>query len=217
MRTVPSSEAAAVAAPPEPSDLAVAIRVGQKMLAAYGDSSGYDVFAFAQAHGGLAEALRILLRALDAEPDPKPTPPAVTALHRLCRDDYTSNAHHRVHDHQAAALTENATEAVAATMELTARCPAAHGDDPTPCDGPAVVTVLDAHNAGAQGCEHHGARLLASLDGGRVYGLPHAEAGTAIRVFKAAASIRPFPWIDGPRTQPSQLSRAETRGRGEGQ
>jgi hypothetical protein len=52
---------------PPPSDLAVAIRVGQKMLAAYGDSSGFDVFAFAQAHGGLAEALRILLRALDAE------------------------------------------------------------------------------------------------------------------------------------------------------
>jgi hypothetical protein len=51
----------------EASDLAVAIRVGQKMLAAYGDSSGFDVFAFAQAHGGLAEALRILLRALDAE------------------------------------------------------------------------------------------------------------------------------------------------------
>ncbi|MBP5915758.1 hypothetical protein F3K34_27230 [Streptomyces sp. LBUM 1486] len=65
--TVPSSEAAATAAPPESSNLAVAIRVGQKMLAAYGDASGYDVFAFAQAHGGLAEALRILLRALDAE------------------------------------------------------------------------------------------------------------------------------------------------------
>jgi hypothetical protein len=65
--TVPSSEAAATAAPPEPGNLAVAIRVAQKMLATYGDSSGFDVFAFAQAHGGLAEALRILLRALDAE------------------------------------------------------------------------------------------------------------------------------------------------------
>lgn len=65
--TVPSSEAAPTAAPPEPSDLAVAIRVGQKMLAAYGDPSGYDIFAFAQAHGGLAEALRILLRAHGVE------------------------------------------------------------------------------------------------------------------------------------------------------
>lgn len=70
---------------PSATDLAVAIRVGQKMLAAYGDPSGFDVFAFAQAHGGLAEALRILLRALDAEPHPKPIPPAVANLHQLCR------------------------------------------------------------------------------------------------------------------------------------
>ncbi|MFE2684007.1 hypothetical protein [Streptomyces mirabilis] len=76
------------------------------------------------------------------------------------------------------------------------RCPAAHPDDPTPCDGPPVVTVLDAANAGADGCEHHGARLLASLDGGRVYALPDAPAGAAIRVFKAAATIRPFAWTD---------------------
>ena len=52
----------------EPSDLDVAILVGQKMLARYGDATGNDVFAYAQAHGGLTEALRILLRALDAEP-----------------------------------------------------------------------------------------------------------------------------------------------------
>ncbi|RMB81297.1 hypothetical protein [Streptomyces shenzhenensis] len=52
---------------PDPSDLTVAIRVGQKMLATYGDPTGFDVFAYAQAHGGLAEALRILLRALNAE------------------------------------------------------------------------------------------------------------------------------------------------------
>ncbi|KND40074.1 hypothetical protein [Streptomyces stelliscabiei] len=203
---------------PPATDLASAIRVGQKMLALYGDSSGFDVFAFAQAHGGLAEALRILLRALDVEPDPKPIPPAVADLHRLCRDDYTSNADRRAQHHRDDAhLIEDATEAVAATMVLTVRCPAAHGDDPTPCDGPPVVTVLDAQNAGADGCAHHGARLLASLDGGRVYALPDAPAGTAIRVFKAAQDIRPFPWIDGPRTRPSQLSRAETRGRGEGQ
>ncbi|HEY8981733.1 MAG TPA: hypothetical protein VIU15_19375 [Streptomyces sp.] len=92
------------------------------------------------------------------------------------------------------------------------RCPAAHPDDPTPCDGPPVVTVLDRQNAGANGCEHHGARLLASLEGGRVYALPDAPAGAAIRVFKAADGIHPFPWItDTPRTEPSQLSRAEAR------
>ena len=48
----------------EPSDLAVAIRVGQKMLAAYGDSSTFSEFGYAQAHGALSESLRILLRAL---------------------------------------------------------------------------------------------------------------------------------------------------------
>ncbi|MDX3555304.1 hypothetical protein PV729_26655 [Streptomyces europaeiscabiei] len=202
----------------EPSDLDTAIRVGQRMLAAYGDPSGYDIYAYAQAHGGLAEALRIMLRALGAEPDTKPLPSAVTELHQLCRDDYASSVDRRAQDHRDDAhLIEDATEAVAATMELGTRCPAAHGDDPTPCDGPAVVTVLDAQNAGAQGCEHHGARLLASLDGGRVYSLPHAPAGTAIRVFKAAHNTRPFAWIeDAPRTEPSQLSHAENRGGGEG-
>ncbi|MFH8338974.1 hypothetical protein [Streptomyces sp. AM6-12] len=89
------------------------------------------------------------------------------------------------------------------------RCPAAHPDDPTVCGGPVVVSVLDAQNAGADGCEHHGARLLASLDGGRVYPLPDAPPGASIRVFTAAAGIRPFCWLDGPRTDPSRLSRAE--------
>lgn len=74
----------------------------------------------------------------------------------------------------------------------TTRCPAAHQDDPTPCDGPPAVTVLDRHNAGLDACEHHGARLLASLDGGRVYPLPDAPTGAAIRVFKAAADMPPF-------------------------
>ena len=96
------------------------------------------------------------------------------------------------------------------------RCPAAHPEDPTPCGGPVVVTVLDARNAGAKGCEHHGARLLASLEGGRVYPLPDAPDGAAIRVFKAADSIHPFCWYeDAPRTRASQLSREEFRRRGE--
>jgi hypothetical protein len=91
-------------------------------------------------------------------------------------------------------------------VSVDCRCTAAHPEDPTPCVGPVVVTVLDAANAGADGCEHHGARLLASLDGGRVYALPDAPEGAAIRTFKAAASLRPFCWVDGPRTEPSQLS-----------
>ena len=85
-------------------------------------------------------------------------------------------------------------------------------DDPTPCVGPVVVSVLDAFNAGADGCEHHGARLLAP-HGGRVYALPDAPPGAAIRIFKAADGIRPFCWLDGPRTGPSQLSHAENRAR----
>jgi hypothetical protein len=52
---------------PDPDDLAVAIRVGQYMLDKYGTVDSADIFAYAQAHGGLAEALRILLRALGAE------------------------------------------------------------------------------------------------------------------------------------------------------
>lgn len=149
-----------VGALPEPSDLAVAIRVGQKLLAAYGDSSGFDVFAYAQAHGALAEALRILLRAVGAEP------------------------------------AEAKGSSLVRTPGGGQRCPAAHPDDPTPCSGPPTVTVLDRHNAGADGCQHHAARLLASLDGGTVYGLPHATPGTAIRVFQAAAGLRPFCWVE---------------------
>lgn len=96
------------------------------------------------------------------------------------------------------------------------RCPAAHAEDPDLCGGPVVVTILDATNAGANGCEHHGARLLASLEGGRVYARPDAPEGAAIRVFKAAAGIRPFPWLtSAPRTRDDQLSRDEVRARGE--
>lgn len=98
------------------------------------------------------------------------------------------------------------------------RCPAAHPEDPTPCEGPVVVTVLDANNAGSDGCAHHGARLLASLEGGRVYALPDAPNGTAIAVFKAADTLRPYPWLtDAPRTRPEQLSHAENREQGDGQ
>ncbi|GAA2476687.1 hypothetical protein GCM10010406_11060 [Streptomyces thermolineatus] len=94
------------------------------------------------------------------------------------------------------------------------RCAAAHPEDPTGCIGPHdAVTVLDRHGARATGCEHHGARLLASLDGARVVSGPHAP-GAALRVHRAAGTIRPFPWADGPRTEPSQRSHAENRTRG---
>lgn len=91
------------------------------------------------------------------------------------------------------------------------RCTAVHVEDPTPCIGPRdAVTVLDGYGGAAAGCEHHGARMLASLDGARVE--PGSVVGAATRVFAAADSIRPFCWYeDAPRTEPAQLSRAENR------
>lgn len=152
--------------------LDIAIRIGQEMLATYGQVDYGDIAAVGQAHGALRESLRILLHSLGVEP--------------------------------------------VSPVGNTPRCPAAHPEDPTPCGGPIAVTILDSSNAGADGCEHHATRLLASLDGGRVYGLPDAPAGAAIRVFKGADTTRPFPWLtDAPRTEPSQLSDAENRARGE--
>lgn len=65
-RPAPTSSIAALAA--ANTELATAVRVAQRMLAAYGDPSGWDIGRYAQAHGALAESLRILLRALDVDP-----------------------------------------------------------------------------------------------------------------------------------------------------
>ncbi|MFG3110552.1 hypothetical protein [Streptomyces tendae] len=46
--------------------LSTAIRVAQRMLDEYGTVDA-DLLAYAHAHGALTEALRLLLRALDAE------------------------------------------------------------------------------------------------------------------------------------------------------
>ncbi len=97
------------------------------------------------------------------------------------------------------ALGVDTTTPTAAPAPPAERCPAAHPDDPAPCGGPVVVTVLDRHNAGANGCEHHGARLLASIDGARVVPLPTAPEGAAIRVFKKADTLRPFTWQEAGR------------------
>lgn len=51
----------------EPTDLDVAIRIGQRMLDRYGTVDGSSIYDYIAAHSGLAESLRILLRALDAE------------------------------------------------------------------------------------------------------------------------------------------------------
>ncbi|MFF2731814.1 hypothetical protein ACFVS9_28385 [Streptomyces sp. NPDC058008] len=93
----------------------------------------------------------------------------------------------------------------------TSRCTAAHAEDPAQCIGPHdAVTILDGVGGAAPGCEFHGARMLASIDGARVE--PGSVLGAATRVLAAADGIRPFCWYtNAPRTRPEQLSRAENR------
>ncbi|MFD9376105.1 NUDIX domain-containing protein [Streptomyces sp. NPDC059999] len=74
------------------------------------------------------------------------------------------------------------------------RCAASHPSDPSPCDGPVAVTIVDRTGAGADGCEHHAARMLASLTGARVYALPDAPQGAATRTHTAAAKLPPYAW-----------------------
>ncbi|MCD0483451.1 hypothetical protein LO771_13825 [Streptacidiphilus sp. ASG 303] len=74
------------------------------------------------------------------------------------------------------------------------RCPAAHPEDPTGCDGPAdAVTIHDRHGAMVTGCVHHGARLLASLDGGQVH--PGTVPGAALDAYCRATVLPPFCWL----------------------
>ncbi|MFF6931527.1 hypothetical protein [Streptomyces californicus] len=71
------------------------------------------------------------------------------------------------------------------------RCTAAHIEDPTPCQGPYdAVTVLDGTGNVATGCEHHGARTLASVEGACVE--PGSVVGAASRAYAASRAIRPF-------------------------
>lgn len=112
-----------------PTDLAIAIRVGRHMLATYGNVGHGDIYAYAQAHGGLTEALRILLRALGAESQGLP---GKTAGERLSSGE-----------------AERSGAWSSQEKQVGQRCPAAHLEDPTGCNGPASVTVTDANNAGA--------------------------------------------------------------------
>lgn len=83
------------------------------------------------------------------------------------------------------------------------RCDAAHPDDPTPCEGPHDAVEIrarfmsrarDAMTTGTLGCVHHGAHLLARLDGGRVYPGPdnsQTGQGSATDAFKRAQTLKP--------------------------
>jgi hypothetical protein len=71
------------------------------------------------------------------------------------------------------------------------RCQAAHPDDPTPCAGPPdAMRIIDAAGEQASGCVHHGAVMLASLVGARVY--PGSVDGAAIAAYQRAQARRPF-------------------------
>jgi hypothetical protein len=81
------------------------------------------------------------------------------------------------------------------------RCPAAHRDDATPCEGPHnAVRILDQRGTERLGCVHHAARLLASIEGGRVYPGPSSTVGrtegngAAIDAYKRAQHLPPFCW-----------------------
>jgi hypothetical protein len=77
------------------------------------------------------------------------------------------------------------------------RCSAAHADDPRPCDGAAdAVRIVDQTGASAAGCVLHGAVLLASLDGGRVYPL-NGPAGSAIAAYRLAQALPAFDLLAG--------------------
>lgn len=49
----------------EPSNLTVATDVAQRILARYGDSTGYAHGDYVEAYGALTETLRIIVRALN--------------------------------------------------------------------------------------------------------------------------------------------------------
>lgn len=75
----------------------------------------------------------------------------------------------------------------------TRRCPAAHAEDASDCEGPPdAVRVLDAAGDEVTGCVHHGAVLLASLDGARVSPGPGGAQGAATETFRRAQALRPF-------------------------
>lgn len=82
------------------------------------------------------------------------------------------------------------------------RCPAALTAEPRPCEGePDEVRVSDQTGQGASACLLHGAVLLASLTGGRVFP-GHSGHASAIDVGCRAREMRPFDGVwTGPGVQ----------------
>jgi hypothetical protein len=79
-------------------------------------------------------------------------------------------------------------------MPTRAQCPAAHPDDSSECDGaPDLVRVVDSRGHEACGCVLHASRMLASIEGARVY--PGALGAAAVTAFTRAQTIKPFAWL----------------------
>ena len=82
---------------------------------------------------------------------------------------------------------------MSATLDDAVRCPAAHPEDRSSCQGPAdAVLIVDAVGDEAIGCVHHGAALVASVAGTRVY--PLAVPGAAIDCYRRAVGLPSFPF-----------------------
>lgn len=82
-------------------------------------------------------------------------------------------------------------------MAAPDRCAAAHPDDRRPCEGPPdAVRVVDQFEASVSACVRHGAVLLATLEGGRVY--PGSVQGAAIEVYERAQKLRPYEFGPSP-------------------
>lgn len=80
-------------------------------------------------------------------------------------------------------------------MPGASRCPAAHVEDPTGCEGPQdAVRILDMAGTETLACVHHGARLYASLVRPRVY--PAAVTSAALAVYTRAHTTPPFAWVN---------------------
>jgi hypothetical protein len=78
------------------------------------------------------------------------------------------------------------------TQTDEARCQAAHQDDPRPCEGPhdAVIIQVDTK---VSACVLHGAVMLASIKGAKVY--PGSVESSAIEAFNRAQSMKPFDFL----------------------
>lgn len=73
---------------------------------------------------------------------------------------------------------------------MVSRCQAAHEDDPRPCEGPQDAVSIQTSGATVSGCVLHGAVMLASIRGAKVY--PGSVDKAAIEAFTRAQSMTPF-------------------------